>query len=206
MTTTLCGFNDGPSGTGSNLLVAFGPTLAVLIGFDPTYDPANPNRPVLPQPPVHALVDSGAFASCIDSGLAMQLNLPIVDRQAISGVGGRHEVNMHLAHVHIPSLNFTIYGPFAGVNLIAGGQAHHALIGRTFLQNFTMIYEGHTGSVKLGNDQAPGLSPEQLEAHAIRCAKGNNGGEWATHYTEEQKNYWRGFVRQIAADLGADIK
>jgi hypothetical protein len=124
----------------------------------------------------------------------------------ISGVGGRHEVNMYLAHVHIPSINFTIYGPFAGVSLIAGGQAHHALIGRTFLQNFTMIYEGRSGTVKLSNDPGPTLLPVQLENYAVRCAKGNNGGEWATHYTEEQKNYWRRFVAQIAADLGADIK
>jgi len=59
---------------------------------------------------------------------------------------------MHLGHVHVPALNFTIYGEFAGVDLVAGGQAHHALIGRTFLQNFTMTYEGRTGTVILSND------------------------------------------------------
>jgi hypothetical protein len=41
------------------------------------------------------------------------------------------------------------------------------------------------------------LTDEQIEELAIRCAKGNNGGEWATHYTEDQKNFWRGFVRGL---------
>lgn len=36
-----------------------------------------------------------------------------------------------------------------------------------------------------------------IEQFAIRAAKGNNGGEWATHYTEEQKEYWRQFVREL---------
>ena len=76
----------------------------------------------------------------------MSLNLPVVDRRTVGGIGGAHEVNMHLAHIHIPSLASTIYGLFAGVGLQAGGQRHQALIGRTFLQGFTMIYEGRTGT------------------------------------------------------------
>jgi len=42
-----------------------------------------------------------------------------------------------------------MYGAFAAIDLIAGGQWHHALIGRTFLQEFTMVYEGRTGTVTL---------------------------------------------------------
>lgn len=45
------------------------------------------------------------------------------------------------------------------------------------------------------------LTPEQVEPFAIRAAKGNNGGEWATHYTEDQKNVWRQFVRDLVASL-----
>jgi len=56
---------------------------------------------------------------------------------------------MYVAQIHIPSLNYTIYGQFAGVDLAVGGQIHKALIGRTFLGNFTMMYEGSTGSVTL---------------------------------------------------------
>jgi hypothetical protein len=136
------------------MLVAIGPTLFVQIGFDPTFDPlaVPPGAPNLPTNVVQALVDSGATESCIDSTIATALNLPIIDRRSVSGVHGTGEVNMHLAHIHIPALNFTLYGAFAGVALQAGGQHHHALIGRTFLRNFTMIYEGRTGTVTIHNN------------------------------------------------------
>jgi hypothetical protein len=54
-----------------------------------------------------------------------------------------------MAQVYFPSLNKTMYGAFAGVNLAAGGQPHSALIGRTFLQYFTLTYYGMTGTVTI---------------------------------------------------------
>ena len=50
-----------------------------------------------------------------------------------------------------PILDFIQYGRFTGVDLAAGGQVHKALIGRTFLQYFTMVYVGKTGSVELSS-------------------------------------------------------
>lgn len=153
MPTTKCGFDDVPGMPGREALVGTGPTLFVNIGFDPTYDPAIPAKlPVLPPEVLWALVDTGAAESCIDGDLAMRLNLPVIDRRSLSGAHGAKEVNVHLAHVHVPSLLFTIYGPFCAVDLAAGGQRHLALIGRTFLKNFTMVYEGRTGTVTLSND------------------------------------------------------
>ena len=38
---------------------------------------------------------------------------------------------------------------------------------------------------------------EIVEEIAITIALGNNGGGWATHYTEEQKNLWRDRARKI---------
>ena len=98
---------------------------------------------------VHALADTGAIECCIDSLLATQLGLPIADKRSIAGVGGAQVVNMHLAQVHVPTLNFTMYGLFAGVHLAAGGQAHRVSMGRSFLSAFTMVYEGRTGTVTL---------------------------------------------------------
>jgi hypothetical protein len=132
--------------------MSYGPTLLVDIGFDPNFRPG-PGLP-LPIPGItgiNALVDTGAGDSCIDSLLAVQLNLPIVDRRPIAGVHGPQDVNMHLAQVYVPSLDFLIYGVFAGVHLVAGGQIHRALIGRSFLQNYTMVYEGRTGTVTISN-------------------------------------------------------
>lgn len=41
---------------------------------------------------------------------------------------------------------------------------------------------------------------QKLEALAIRAALGNNGGTWAEHYTEAQKEHWRQFVRDLIRD------
>ena len=153
MVQTKCGFDTGPSGAGQDLLVQLGPTLAVNIGFDPSYIPQlSQTPPVAGIAGVHALVDTGASESCIDNLVAAQLQLPVVDRREISGVSGKLEVNVYLAQIHVPALTFTIYGAFAGVDLMSGGQMHVALIGRTFLRNFTMIYEGRTGTVLISND------------------------------------------------------
>jgi predicted aspartyl protease len=152
MGRTKCGFDDQPGLPGRDALIRHGPTLTVNIGLD-IYFRANRNsHPQLPSQTWPALVDTGAGESCIDSNLASSLNLPIVDQQITSGAHGAHPVNVHLAQIHVPSLNFTIHGRFAGVHLTAGGQPHMALIGRTFLQHFTMIYEGKTGNAILNND------------------------------------------------------
>jgi hypothetical protein len=45
-----------------------------------------------------------------------------------------------------------------------------------------------------------------LEAFAIRAALGNNGGAWAEHYTEAQKEHWRAFVRDLAMKVADTIK
>lgn len=155
MTRTRCGFNDTPMGSGKDLLASQGPTIFVNIGFDASYSPQNVIQ--IPVPGIRqarALVDTGATESCIDSLLAAQLKLPIVDRRQIAGVGGAQVVNMHLAQVHVPSLGQTIYGAFAAVHLVAGGQPHQALLGRLFLQHFTMIYEGRTGTVTIHDEDA----------------------------------------------------
>lgn len=152
MPETLCGFNDVPGGaSGADQLVSYGPTLLVNIGFDPAYDSTRGVLPVAGVTGINALVDTGATESCIDSMLAAQLNLPVVDRRFIAGVHGRQEINIHLAQVYVPALNFTLYGAFAGVHLAAGGQPHQALIGRTFLRHYTMVYEGKTGTVRLSS-------------------------------------------------------
>ncbi|MEI9964983.1 MAG: aspartyl protease family protein [Caulobacteraceae bacterium] len=102
-----------------------------------------------------ALVDTGASISCIDAGLAMDLQLPIIDQTSVAGVGGLHQFNMHLAQIRAPALKFTFFGEFAGVDLAAGGQGHTVLIGRDFLSHFHMTYDGPSGAVVLTDPSAP---------------------------------------------------
>jgi predicted aspartyl protease len=131
----------------------------VDIGFDPAYVAGAGKIPNLTEKSVHALVDTGAEESFIDNDLAVRLNLPVVDKQHVSGSAGRHEVNVYLAQIHVPSITFTIYGRFGGVDLAAGGQRHHALIGRTFLKSFVMTYNGRTGAVELTFPDPPATAP-----------------------------------------------
>ena len=133
-------------------LIEHGPELHVQIGVDSKFQPAESAGPNLPQTRLPALVDTGATESCIDSDLARVLELPIVDRHAIAGVHGASETNVCLAQIHVPDLGFTLYGRFAVVHLAAGGLPHSALLGRNFLQHFTMTYEGQNGVVTLSNE------------------------------------------------------
>ena len=139
------GFVDQP-----RLLVDFGPTAYVDIGFDPA-GLGSPDRLVRSLP---ALIDTGATESCIDSQLAAELSLPVVEQGEVAGVHGIEEVNFHLAQIHVPQLPFTIFGRFAGVHLRSGGQPHYALLGRTFLRHFTMVYRGRDGRVLVTDDES----------------------------------------------------
>jgi hypothetical protein len=80
-----CGFDDIPGGaTGRALLVGYGPTILVNIGFDASFKPKGGKVPTPGMKDIRALVDTGATQSCIDSYLASQLNLPIVDKRTLA--------------------------------------------------------------------------------------------------------------------------
>ena len=138
-----CGFPANPLH-----LVGLGPRLDVQIGLD-VDALSSKAKPDLPAQTWSALIDTGATESCIDSGLATTLELPVVDRRTVSGALGGGEVNMHVAQIYIPSLDRTVEGLFAGVHLVAGGQPYAALIGRTFLLHYSMTYDGVSGSVTI---------------------------------------------------------
>ena len=155
MPTTRIGFKDLETWSGQDQLIAFGPTLRVQIGFDPSYHPDHSSSPNLPELELPALVDTGATESCIDSALARKLQLPAVDTVRIAGIQGASETVVYLAQIYVPALDYTIFGRFSGVHLVSGGQPHSALLGRTFLRNFILTYEGRTGEVVIGNDVEP---------------------------------------------------
>lgn len=43
---------------------------------------------------------------------------------------------------------------------------------------------------------------ELIEKVAIEMAMGNNGGDWAKHYTEDQKNVWRERAKKVIEFVG----
>lgn len=50
---------------------------------------------------------------------------------------------------------------------------------------------------------APGVvvTDDDVEKFAIRVALGNNGGSWATHYTDAHKEHWRQFIRDLVKSI-----
>lgn len=124
-----------------------GPTIDVWLGIDGKNIPGLSDDMERVQLP--ALIDTGATGNAIDGLLAASLKLPIVGTSSVSGVRGEHSHVVHLAQVYVPSLDATIYGRFVAVELLNGRQPHAVLLGRTFLENYSMIYVGQTGEVIL---------------------------------------------------------
>ena len=133
----------------ANLLSLHGPSILVQIGFDLNYRQGF--RPQLPSPGYQALIDTGAAECCIDTTVVRSLGLPVVDTTDIAGVHGSGQVHIHLAQIYVPSLNYTTPGRFAGVQLHASGQPYGALLGRSFLRNFKLEYNGRTGAVAISD-------------------------------------------------------
>jgi|SRR6267143_2878901 len=132
------------------LLIQHGPTLQVVVGHLSAQGTTGPamDRDKLTET-VNALVDTGALMSCIDDQLAKKLGLPVIDKQQVSGVAGAGMHDVYMAFIDIPTLTFGQYGRFMGVHLVAGGQQHNVLLGRTFLEQMVLIYDGRKGGVTL---------------------------------------------------------
>ena len=145
-----CGFGDSVVNSGAERLAHAGPTLLVDIGFDPKYSYAESGSALSSDiTQVPALVDTGATFSGIDDALAQSLNLPLVDRQVLCLYGGKRELNAYLAHIVVPALSLFQHGIFYGLSFDEIDRPYRAVIGRTFLRDMMLVYDGRTGSVRI---------------------------------------------------------
>ena len=46
------------------------------------------------------------------------------------------------------------------------------------------------------------MNSDKIEEYAKRIALGNNGGDWAIHYSEKNKEFWRNLVKDLIKDIG----
>ena len=152
MPTANAGFGDMNWASGGESLENRGPVLYVHIGYDRAYQDGQPGRPNIPASPLLALVDTGAAVSCVDSRLARGLRLPVAGNEVMAGAHGAEAVDFYHAQIYVPDLDFVISGQLPSARLIAGRQPYFALLGRDFLSNFTMVYEGRTGLVTISSD------------------------------------------------------
>lgn len=141
-----CGFSGAPQAR--TLLVYHGPTLSVSIGLDPSWKKGQ-NRPPRPdRASITALIDTGAEESCFDSQLALDLGLMAIDRRAVCGVGSMI-ADVVQAQVYVEALKYTISGAFAVVPLVKNGGRQSVVLGRSFLRDCYLIYDGKTGDVSI---------------------------------------------------------
>src|SRR5690348_6430391 len=135
------GFKPGPNGElPADLLATIGPTLRVDIGLRSRAPAGRP--PDLPTKNVWALIDTGAGGDCIDDELAQTIGLPITEEGWMSGVGGRHRAYVYTARLYVPSLDQLLFQRFTGVKLGEGDQRHRVILGRPFLRQYRLVYDG----------------------------------------------------------------
>ena len=83
---------------------------------------------------LRALVDTGADATVIPTAVVRRLALPLVDRVAVEGVGGRRlSVGVYAASARIAGLEYL-------VRVVALG--HEALVGRDLLNRLVARLDG----------------------------------------------------------------
>ena len=154
-----CGFSDDGRFRGRDLLIDFGPTLEVRVGFDIQFwlaqsaNAAGAIQPTLAPILFPALVDTGASDGCIDEDLAEALGLPVVDEVSVGGVGGAHRAQVYLAQIYIPDLEIGYSGRVIGARLSDGDQIHRVLIGRNLLRHLRLVYDGPSGSVTISDSR-----------------------------------------------------
>ena len=151
MDEAACGYDHSPDG--SELLVRFGPSLKVDVGFDRKFIVGFGDLPKPGAKGLDALIDTGAQDSYIDGPLVTGLGLPMIDKDAVSTALGTQVVSLHLTQIHVVALGSLIWGQFAALNLRENGIEFDVVLGRTFLQNYLFTYDGTTGRATIAKSQ-----------------------------------------------------
>jgi len=138
-----CWRPDAPADVPATL-VQVGPSVLVAVQAPALQDGVPPKTEMRP-----ALIDTGATECHIDYDLARTLELPVIDKQTLSGVAGPAEHDVVLGTILIAELAVSINGRFVCVNLKGGGSIHEVILGRTFLNGCVMIYDGHAGHITI---------------------------------------------------------
>lgn len=125
----------------SELLQLEGPTIPIVVRGEPGQ--RNFQAGYRDEFPTNAIIDTGASEVCIDYRIAHALDLRAVDQRTIQTVGGPILVQVFLGLLEVPGLKYRkltrLYAPkVERVN-------YNALLGRSFLKDFYVTFEGPTG-------------------------------------------------------------
>lgn len=90
-----------------------------------------------------AIIDTGASKVCIDYRIAQTLNLRQIDQTTLQVVGGTVSAPVYLAELEVPSLNYKKLIEVVAAKV--GHASYQALLGRSFLSEFIVTFDGPRG-------------------------------------------------------------
>lgn len=138
----------GPAGVDrharSSELAAVGPVIDVRIG-DVVLSASLPAR---------GLIDTGASVVCIDRRLALRLGLRAVNQADVQIPGGlTMQSTVYAGRLIVPALGFDQVMPLYSAGM---QQVHHdVLLGRAFLRNFIVSFDGPAGVFHFSRPATP---------------------------------------------------
>ena len=153
---------DGDSRPAPEILARYGPIIQVTIHLPDLVQRAYSERGDEVPAPVNgiALIDTGATITCIDRKAAEKASLPVTGVTTMSSAShANQECPTYASKIVFPSINFTVENAM-GANLtslggkvidtdINAGNDLIVLLGRDFLANAILIYNGPTGAFSL---------------------------------------------------------
>lgn len=89
------------------------------------------------------LIDTGASDVCIDYRLAMELGLKVINQTTVGVVGGSAMANVYLGRLSLPGIGFDEVMPLYALKVRQ--PTHEVLLGRSFLQNYIVTFDGPAG-------------------------------------------------------------
>lgn len=124
-------------------MVEIGPSIRVHVGFDPELAPKSGLEPESEARNVWALIDKGAYVSCMDPQLTERINLSPVDTTTIAGAGCvPDKMPICLAQKFNSNLGGTLYGAIFGVHLVQSESPYKVLPRRHFLRHYLKRHDG----------------------------------------------------------------
>ena len=125
-----------------DLLLNDGLILEVLVGS--TREKLN-----RPQTPLRALIDTGAHFCFIDVAIADSLSLVPRGSAPVHGFGGTKNAPVFVGVIYVPESDYYWPDQIRGFRLPEGDSDFQVILGRRFLRNFELKYNGLTGKCTL---------------------------------------------------------
>lgn len=91
----------------------------------------------------NGLIDTGASDICIDFRLAQQLGLKAIDQTMVVGVGGTLPATVYMGRLVVPDVEFDQLVRLYALKV--RHPTHEVLLGRAFLQNYIVTFNGPSG-------------------------------------------------------------